>query len=184
MLADLHFGLFYEQAFPYRSPPLFQEVTGYQTKTWRVALCHIGSVLTAGLLLILFHWKPSLEVQVKCTPCALSQADWVIIRVSPGKVRGWALLLASQDVLGHVPCCFPLPQPPPWLCVSLHCPCSPDSIWEWGSLPGTLSLFAGAGGIHGELPYSLCSAPVPLLQDRFGQCFTTRVCTEALGEGR
>ncbi|NXW49499.1 AT132 ATPase, partial [Nyctiprogne leucopyga] len=56
------------------------EVTGYQTKTWRVALCHVCSVLTAGLLLILFHWKPSLEVQVKCQPCALGQADWVIIR--------------------------------------------------------------------------------------------------------
>ncbi|XP_035757810.1 polyamine-transporting ATPase 13A2 isoform X2 [Egretta garzetta] len=56
------------------------EVTGYQTKTWRVALCHACSVLTAGLLLILFHWKPSLEVQAKCKPCALGQADWVIIR--------------------------------------------------------------------------------------------------------
>ncbi|NXF41025.1 AT132 ATPase, partial [Nyctibius bracteatus] len=57
-----------------------QEVTGYQTKTWRVALCHACSVLTAGLLLVLFHWKPSLEVQAKCKPCALGQADWVIIR--------------------------------------------------------------------------------------------------------
>ncbi|NXT91048.1 AT132 ATPase, partial [Anhinga rufa] len=56
------------------------EVTGYQTKMWRVVLCHACSVLTAGLLLILFHWKPSLEVQAKCKPCALSQADWVIIR--------------------------------------------------------------------------------------------------------
>ncbi|NXK00593.1 AT132 ATPase, partial [Corythaixoides concolor] len=56
------------------------EVMGYQTKTWRVALCHACSVLTAGLLLILFHWKPSLEVQAKCKPCALGQADWVIIR--------------------------------------------------------------------------------------------------------
>ncbi|KAM7083750.1 polyamine-transporting ATPase 13A2 isoform 1-T1 [Ciconia maguari] len=56
------------------------EVTGYQTKTWRVALCHTCSVLTAGLLLVLFHWKPSLEVQAKCKPCALGQADWVIIR--------------------------------------------------------------------------------------------------------
>uniref|UniRef100_A0A8C0ES54 ATPase cation transporting 13A2 n=1 Tax=Bubo bubo TaxID=30461 RepID=A0A8C0ES54_BUBBB len=55
-------------------------VTGYQTKTWRVALCHACSVLTAGLLLVLFHWKPSLEVQAKCKPCALGQADWVIIR--------------------------------------------------------------------------------------------------------
>ncbi|KAI6073846.1 putative cation-transporting ATPase 13A2 [Aix galericulata] len=57
-----------------------QEVTGYQTKPWRVALCHACSVLTAGLLLLLFHWKPSLEVRVKCEPCALGQADWVIIR--------------------------------------------------------------------------------------------------------
>ncbi|NXS58360.1 AT132 ATPase, partial [Brachypteracias leptosomus] len=56
------------------------EVTGYQTKPWRVVLCHTCSVLTAGLLLILFHWKPSLEVQAKCKPCALGQADWVIIR--------------------------------------------------------------------------------------------------------
>ncbi|NWI66644.1 AT132 ATPase, partial [Todus mexicanus] len=56
------------------------EVTGYQTKPWRVALCHTCSVLTAGLLLVLFHWKPSLEVQAKCKPCALGQADWVIIR--------------------------------------------------------------------------------------------------------
>uniref|UniRef100_A0A8C4TXA7 ATPase cation transporting 13A2 n=1 Tax=Falco tinnunculus TaxID=100819 RepID=A0A8C4TXA7_FALTI len=50
------------------------------TKMWRVALCHACSVLTAGLLLLLFHWKPSLEVQAKCKPCALGQADWVIIR--------------------------------------------------------------------------------------------------------
>ncbi|XP_067167335.1 polyamine-transporting ATPase 13A2 isoform X3 [Apteryx mantelli] len=56
------------------------EVTGYQTRTWRVVLCHAFSVLTAGLLLLIFHWKPSLEVRAKCKPCALGQADWVIIR--------------------------------------------------------------------------------------------------------
>lgn len=67
----------------------FQEVTGYQTKPWRVALCHACSVLTAGLLLLLFHWKPSLEVRVKCEPCALGQADWVIIRVSPRGAGAW-----------------------------------------------------------------------------------------------
>ncbi|NXH54570.1 AT132 ATPase, partial [Rhabdornis inornatus] len=60
--------------------PLLQEVTGYQRRTWRVLLCHAGSVLSAGLLQLLFHWKPSLEVQAKCEPCALGQADWVIIR--------------------------------------------------------------------------------------------------------
>uniref|UniRef100_A0A8C9MEQ6 Cation-transporting ATPase n=1 Tax=Serinus canaria TaxID=9135 RepID=A0A8C9MEQ6_SERCA len=64
------------------SPPSPQEVTGYQRRSWRVLLCHAGSVLSAGLLLLLFHWKPSLEVQAKCQPCALGQADWLIIRVS------------------------------------------------------------------------------------------------------
>uniref|UniRef100_A0A8C5JFC8 Cation-transporting ATPase n=1 Tax=Junco hyemalis TaxID=40217 RepID=A0A8C5JFC8_JUNHY len=61
--------------------PCPQEVTGYQRRPWRVLLCHAGSVLSAGLLLLLFHWKPSLEVQAKCQPCALGQADWLIIRI-------------------------------------------------------------------------------------------------------
>ncbi|NXC91647.1 AT132 ATPase, partial [Cercotrichas coryphoeus] len=74
--------------------PLLQEVAGYQRRTWRVLLCHAGAVLSAGLLLLLFHWKPSLEVRAKCEPCALGQADWLIIRVSPVAPRpalpGWA----------------------------------------------------------------------------------------------
>ncbi|NXH83109.1 AT132 ATPase, partial [Edolisoma coerulescens] len=57
-----------------------QEVTGYQRRPWRVLLCHAGSVLSAGLLLLLFHWKPSLEVRAKGRPCALGQADWLVIR--------------------------------------------------------------------------------------------------------
>ncbi|KAL2296690.1 hypothetical protein Nmel_016026, partial [Mimus melanotis] len=65
---------------PPDTDPARMEVTGYQRRTWRVLLCHAGSVLSAGLLLLLFHWKPSLEVQAKCEPCALGQADWVIIR--------------------------------------------------------------------------------------------------------
>ncbi|XP_023796049.1 cation-transporting ATPase 13A2 [Cyanistes caeruleus] len=60
--------------------PARMEVTGYQRRPWRVLLCHAGSVLSAGLLLLLFHWKPSLEVQAKGEPCALAQADWLIIR--------------------------------------------------------------------------------------------------------
>ncbi|NXY17964.1 AT132 ATPase, partial [Atrichornis clamosus] len=57
-----------------------QEVTGYRSRPWRLLLCHVGSVLSAGLLPLLFHWKPSLEVRAKCEPCGLGQADWVIIR--------------------------------------------------------------------------------------------------------
>ncbi|NWS20021.1 AT132 ATPase, partial [Pachyramphus minor] len=73
--------------------PVLQEVSGYQSRPWRVLLCHVGSVLTAGLLLVLFHWKPSLEVQAKCKPCALGQADWVIIRDGFGRCFTTRVLL-------------------------------------------------------------------------------------------
>ncbi|XP_029433723.1 cation-transporting ATPase 13A2 isoform X2 [Rhinatrema bivittatum] len=56
------------------------EVSGYRNVTWRIVLCHMGAVLTAGILLLIFHWKPRLEILAKCSPCPLAQADWVIIR--------------------------------------------------------------------------------------------------------
>ncbi|XP_041061869.1 cation-transporting ATPase 13A2 isoform X3 [Carcharodon carcharias] len=56
------------------------EVTGYQRVQWRVILCHILTVLTVGILWVIFHWKPVLEVLAKCHPCHLSQSDWVIIK--------------------------------------------------------------------------------------------------------
>ncbi|XP_067873491.1 cation-transporting ATPase 13A2 isoform X2 [Heterodontus francisci] len=58
------------------------EVTGYQRVQWRVILCHILTVLTVGVLWIIFHWKPVLEVLAKCHRCHLSQSDCVIIKDS------------------------------------------------------------------------------------------------------
>ncbi|XP_067826649.1 cation-transporting ATPase 13A2 isoform X2 [Heptranchias perlo] len=58
------------------------EVTGYQRVQWRVILCHILTVLSVGILWLIFHWKPVLEVLAKCHPCHLSQSDWVIIKDS------------------------------------------------------------------------------------------------------
>ncbi|XP_074831739.1 polyamine-transporting ATPase 13A2 [Carettochelys insculpta] len=55
------------------------EVSGYQSRTWRIALCYMVTVLTAGILLIIFRWKPSLEVRAKGRPCPLRQADWIVI---------------------------------------------------------------------------------------------------------
>eukprot|EP00076_Gallus_gallus_P028647 XP_015152391.1 cation-transporting ATPase 13A2 isoform X2 [Gallus gallus] len=60
--------------------PSCMEVTGYRSQPWRAALCHACCVLSAGLLLLLFHWRPSLRVRAMCKPCALGRADWVIIR--------------------------------------------------------------------------------------------------------
>uniref|UniRef100_UPI00398F33FC polyamine-transporting ATPase 13A2 isoform X2 n=1 Tax=Pristiophorus japonicus TaxID=55135 RepID=UPI00398F33FC len=58
------------------------EVTGYQRVRWRVILCYVLTVLTVGLLWLIFHWKPILEVLAKCQPCHLSQSDWVVIKDS------------------------------------------------------------------------------------------------------
>uniref|UniRef100_A0A4W3IZ06 Cation-transporting ATPase n=1 Tax=Callorhinchus milii TaxID=7868 RepID=A0A4W3IZ06_CALMI len=57
------------------------EVKGYQRVQWRVNLCHIFTVLTVGILWLIFRWKPVLEVIAKGSPCHLSQADWVLIKV-------------------------------------------------------------------------------------------------------
>ncbi|KAL8198248.1 UNVERIFIED_CONTAM: hypothetical protein K2H54_002622, partial [Gekko kuhli] len=55
------------------------DVSGYQTKTWKVILCHLLSLLTLGSLLVVFRWKPHLRVQARCSRCPLRQADWVVI---------------------------------------------------------------------------------------------------------
>ncbi|KAM4651586.1 polyamine-transporting ATPase 13A2 isoform 2-T5 [Discoglossus pictus] len=55
------------------------EISGYQKVTWRTVLCYLLCVLTLGLLLLIFYWKPRLYVRFTCKPCPLATADWVII---------------------------------------------------------------------------------------------------------
>ncbi|XP_036601114.1 polyamine-transporting ATPase 13A2 isoform X3 [Trichosurus vulpecula] len=62
------------------------EVSGYQQSLWRTGLCHVGALLTAGILLLVFRWKPQLEVKAKCTSCPLQQADWLIIKDQFGQL--------------------------------------------------------------------------------------------------
>uniref|UniRef100_A0A670YKI3 Cation-transporting ATPase n=1 Tax=Pseudonaja textilis TaxID=8673 RepID=A0A670YKI3_PSETE len=70
-----------------------EEVKGYQRKIWKTCLCHSVSLLTLGLPLVIFHWKPHLEIYAKCTPCPLRQADWVLIR---GTISNQIILGNSQ----------------------------------------------------------------------------------------
>ncbi|XP_007905146.1 cation-transporting ATPase 13A2 [Callorhinchus milii] len=67
-------------AVPHSQATPFMEVKGYQRVQWRVNLCHIFTVLTVGILWLIFRWKPVLEVIAKGSPCHLSQADWVLIK--------------------------------------------------------------------------------------------------------
>ncbi|XP_004603054.2 probable cation-transporting ATPase 13A5 [Sorex araneus] len=58
------------------------EVFGYQTQNLRRALCLVASVLTCGLLLLVFYWKPQWRVWAHCIPCSLQEADTVLLRTT------------------------------------------------------------------------------------------------------
>lgn len=59
-----------------------QEVFGYQTQNLHRALCLITSVLTCGVLLLLFYWKPQWRVWANCIPCSLQEADTILLRTT------------------------------------------------------------------------------------------------------
>ncbi|XP_072474976.1 probable cation-transporting ATPase 13A5 [Notamacropus eugenii] len=58
------------------------EVFGYQTQTLRRVLCLLGSVLSFGLLRLLFYWRPQWNVWAHCVPCPLQEADVVLLRTT------------------------------------------------------------------------------------------------------
>nr|XP_020820303.1 probable cation-transporting ATPase 13A5 isoform X2 [Phascolarctos cinereus] len=58
------------------------EAFGYQTQTLRRALCLLGSVLSCGILRLLFYWRPQWNVWAHCVPCPLQEADVVLLRTT------------------------------------------------------------------------------------------------------
>lgn len=54
---------------------------GYKWVRWRVWLCRLTAVLSLGLILIIFHWRPRLGVLARCNSCPLGLADVLIITV-------------------------------------------------------------------------------------------------------
>ncbi|XP_078511981.1 putative cation-transporting ATPase 13A4 [Lissotriton helveticus] len=58
------------------------EMFGYKTRPCRRVLCIIGHVLSLGLLLFLFYWKPEWEVWASCAPSTLEDADVMLLRTT------------------------------------------------------------------------------------------------------
>ncbi|XP_040322270.1 putative cation-transporting ATPase 13A5 isoform X1 [Herpailurus yagouaroundi] len=58
------------------------EVFGYRTQNLRRALCLITTMLTCGVLLLVFYWKPQWRVWANCNPCPLQEADTVLLRTT------------------------------------------------------------------------------------------------------
>ncbi|XP_049631879.1 probable cation-transporting ATPase 13A5 [Suncus etruscus] len=58
------------------------EVFGYQTQNLRRAFCLVASILTCGILLLVFYWRPQWRVWAYCIPCSLQEADTVLLRTT------------------------------------------------------------------------------------------------------
>nr|XP_033484312.1 cation-transporting ATPase 13A2 isoform X1 [Epinephelus lanceolatus] len=70
---------------PLLSPDSHMDAQGYKWVRWRVWLCRLAAVLSLGLLLIVFHWRPRLAVLARCCSCPLALADILLIRDSFGQ---------------------------------------------------------------------------------------------------
>ncbi|XP_074046718.1 putative cation-transporting ATPase 13A5 isoform X3 [Macrotis lagotis] len=61
---------------------IVEEVFGYQTQALRRTLCLLGSILTCGLLKLIFYWRPQWNVWAHCVACPLQEADVVLLRTT------------------------------------------------------------------------------------------------------
>uniref|UniRef100_A0A1A8FPM2 ATPase type 13A2 n=2 Tax=Nothobranchius korthausae TaxID=1143690 RepID=A0A1A8FPM2_9TELE len=91
---------------PLLSSDSHMDVQGFKRVRWRVWLCRLLSLLSLGLLLIVFHWRPRLGVLVRCRPCPLPLADVLLLRDSFGEqhvveVQTEEMEEGSLDLLGQ-----------------------------------------------------------------------------------
>ncbi|CAG6021127.1 unnamed protein product [Menidia menidia] len=70
---------------PLLSPDSHMDVQGYKWVRWRVWSCRLAALLTLGLLLIVFRWRPRLAVLARCRSCPLALADILLLRDTFGQ---------------------------------------------------------------------------------------------------
>ncbi|KAF1390798.1 hypothetical protein PFLUV_G00061780 [Perca fluviatilis] len=82
---------------PLLSPDSHMDVQGYKWVRWRLWLCRLAAVLSLGVLLIVFHWRPRLAVLARCCSCHLALADVLLIRDSFGQQHLVEVLTEEMD---------------------------------------------------------------------------------------
>uniref|UniRef100_A0A3P9IIQ1 Polyamine-transporting ATPase 13A2 n=1 Tax=Oryzias latipes TaxID=8090 RepID=A0A3P9IIQ1_ORYLA len=92
---------------PQLSPDSHMEVQGYKWVKWRVWLCRLAALLSLGLLLLVFRWRPRLAVLARCSSCPVASADVLLIRDSCGQQHVVEVLTeeveeGSLDLLGKL----------------------------------------------------------------------------------
>ncbi|XP_027791913.3 probable cation-transporting ATPase 13A4 [Marmota flaviventris] len=58
------------------------EIFGYRTQSCRKVLCLAGSIVSFGILPLVFYWRPAWHVWASCVPCSLQEADIVLLRTT------------------------------------------------------------------------------------------------------
>ncbi|XP_074537397.1 polyamine-transporting ATPase 13A2 [Halichoeres trimaculatus] len=92
---------------PLLSPESHMDVQGYKWVRWRIWLCRLAALLSLGLLLIIFHWRPRLAVLARCCSCPLALADVLLLKDSFGQQHVVEVLTeemeeGSLDLLGEL----------------------------------------------------------------------------------
>ncbi|XP_068185637.1 polyamine-transporting ATPase 13A2 isoform X2 [Antennarius striatus] len=70
---------------PLLCPHSNMDVKGYKFVRWRVWLTRLAAVLSLGLILLLFHWRPRLAVLARCCSCSLASAEILTLKDSYGR---------------------------------------------------------------------------------------------------
>ncbi|XP_059842890.1 probable cation-transporting ATPase 13A4 [Hypanus sabinus] len=82
-----------------------KEIFGFKTCCCRKALYILGSILSCGFLLLLFHWRPEWSVWAKCVRCPLQEADIVLLRTTD-EYKTWTKKKVKQiDLSSHGKAC-------------------------------------------------------------------------------
>ncbi|XP_029361895.1 polyamine-transporting ATPase 13A2 [Echeneis naucrates] len=82
---------------PLLSPDSHMDVQGYKWVSWRVWLCRLAALLSLGLLLIVFHWRPWLGVLARCCSCPLALADILLIKDPFGQQHVVDILVEEME---------------------------------------------------------------------------------------
>ncbi|KAM4693457.1 putative cation-transporting ATPase 13A4 [Discoglossus pictus] len=84
------------------------EIYGYRASVAWIILCVIGYIISGGILLLLFYWKPEWSVWANCVPSSLEKANVVLLRSTDGqnkynrkKVRWFSMTEFKESLTGE-----------------------------------------------------------------------------------
>ncbi|XP_006819618.1 polyamine-transporting ATPase 13A3-like [Saccoglossus kowalevskii] len=60
--------------------------TGYRSNRLKTGLCYVASFFTVGILILVFHWKPSWSLKAKFSKCPVKDAEIVLLQNSHGEL--------------------------------------------------------------------------------------------------